>query len=191
MSYRSPLLRTPQPGSPYQHITAAGAGWTHLNMEARLLAKGDVWQGYTGENEYGFILLSGKPRWQEFLSLGVIGTGLVAAWFILHPIQTPLMENAQKVQDQIGQGMPVLLEFQSPYCIGCTSAKPIVDRIEAEYQGRLLVVRLNVQEPAGRELGQHYKFNYTPTFIFFDAQGDELWRSVGNIDQEQVRQSLE
>lgn len=138
-----------------------------------------------------FVLLSRRPRWQEFLSVGVIGIGLIVAWIVLHPVQTPLMENAQKVQDQIGQGTPVLLEFQSPYCIGCTRAKPIVDQIETEHQGRLLVIRLNVQEEAGRELGDYYMFNFTPTFIFFDAQGVEVWRSVGSIDPEQVRDSLE
>lgn len=137
------------------------------------------------------VLLSRKPRWQEFLSLGIIGAGLVAAWIVLHPVQTPLMENAQKVQNMIGQGTPVLLEFQSPYCIGCTRIKPVVDRIEADYQGRLLVIRLNVQEDVGRELASRYMFNFTPTFIFFDSQGNELWRSVGDIDPNRVRQSLE
>ncbi len=61
------------------------------------------------------LLLSRKPRWQEFLSLGLIGAGLVTAWIVLHPIQTPLMEDAQEVRNMIGQGQPVLLEFQSPY----------------------------------------------------------------------------
>jgi hypothetical protein len=61
------------------------------------------------------ILLNRKLRWQEFLSLAVIAAGLIAAWVILHPTQTPLMEDAQKVQAMIGQGKPVLLEFQSPY----------------------------------------------------------------------------
>ena len=62
-----------------------------------------------------FILLRRQLRWQEFLSLGVIGFGLIAAWGVLHPVQTPLMESAQKVQNMIGQGTPVLLEFQSPF----------------------------------------------------------------------------
>jgi 5-deoxy-glucuronate isomerase len=44
----------------YQAISATEAGWTHLNCEARLLRKGEVWEGDTGENEYGFILLSGN-----------------------------------------------------------------------------------------------------------------------------------
>jgi hypothetical protein len=79
-------------------------------------------------NQYSFVfiaaavaliavifVLSRKPRWQEALALGVITSGLVAAWFILHPVQTPLMDNAKIVQSMIGQGKPVLLEFQSPY----------------------------------------------------------------------------
>jgi 5-deoxy-glucuronate isomerase len=44
----------------YQKITAEDAGWTHLSMEARLIRKGETWQGDTGENEYAFILLSGN-----------------------------------------------------------------------------------------------------------------------------------
>lgn len=79
-------------------------------------------------NQYSFVfiaaaviliavifVLSRKPRWQDALGLGVITAGLVAAWFILHPVQTPLMDDAKMVQAMIGQGKPVLLEFQSPY----------------------------------------------------------------------------
>lgn len=44
----------------YQKITAEEAGWTHLNMEARLMKKGEIWEGETGSNEYGFVLLSGN-----------------------------------------------------------------------------------------------------------------------------------
>ncbi|MEO8414304.1 MAG: 5-deoxy-glucuronate isomerase [Ginsengibacter sp.] len=44
----------------YQRVTAEDAGWTHLNMEARLMRKGETWEGDTGENEYAFILLSGN-----------------------------------------------------------------------------------------------------------------------------------
>ena len=61
------------------------------------------------------FVFSRKPRWQDMLALGVIAAGLVTAWFILHPVQTPLMDDAKKVQAMIGQGKPILLEFQSPY----------------------------------------------------------------------------
>jgi thioredoxin-related protein len=68
--------------------------------------------------------------------------------------------------------------------------KPVVDGLEQELEGRLLVIRLNIQESVGRELGTAYNFQYTPTFIFFDAQGNELWRQVGGLDVGRVRDSL-
>ena len=43
----------------YQEIIAEDAGWEFLNFNARILKKGQVWKGFTGENEYGIILLSG------------------------------------------------------------------------------------------------------------------------------------
>jgi hypothetical protein len=79
-------------------------------------------------NQYSFVFIasaliligvifvfSRKPRWQDALALGVVTAGIVTAWFILHPVQTPLMDDAKNVQALIGQGKPVLLEFQSPY----------------------------------------------------------------------------
>ncbi len=62
-----------------------------------------------------FFIFRHEPRPRDFLALGVVAAGLAVAWMILHPVQTPLMEDAQKVQAMIGQGKPVLLEFQSPY----------------------------------------------------------------------------
>jgi len=31
----------------------------------------------------------------------------------------------------------------------------------------------------------------TPTFVFFDAEGNELWRALGTLDAEQVRQTMQ
>ena len=63
----------------------------------------------------GLVLLTNKPRWKDYLAFSVIVAGLSTAWIVLHPRQTPLMEAANSVQEMIGAGTPVLLEFQSPY----------------------------------------------------------------------------
>lgn len=68
--------------------------------------------------------------------------------------------------------------------------KPVVDGLEKELEGKLLIIRLNIQENVGRELAPLYGFEFTPTFIFFDAQGRELWRQVGSLDTDKVRQSV-
>ncbi len=79
-------------------------------------------------NQYSFVVvgvfilaatvllaLRFKSRWQELLAIGVVAAALVTAWLVLHPLQTPRIQDAQSVRAMIGQGKPVLLEFQSPY----------------------------------------------------------------------------
>jgi hypothetical protein len=63
----------------------------------------------------GYMLLAHKPKWNDFLAFGVIVAALISSWVILHPRQTPLMDDAKAVRAMIGAGTPVLLEFQSPY----------------------------------------------------------------------------
>jgi hypothetical protein len=65
-----------------------------------------------------------------------------------------------------------------------------VDGIEKEYAGKLEVIRLDVQSQAGQALGAELDFRFTPTFIFLDGLGQELWRGVGALDPQRVRDSL-
>lgn len=46
----------------YQSVSKEEGGWQYLNFEARLMQKGEIWEGHTGNNEYGIILLSGNYR---------------------------------------------------------------------------------------------------------------------------------
>lgn len=69
--------------------------------------------------------------------------------------------------------------------------KPVVDELENELGDQILFIRLNIQEEVGRELAPVYGFQFTPTFIYFDGQGDELWRQVGGLDTQRVRESVE
>jgi thioredoxin-related protein len=68
--------------------------------------------------------------------------------------------------------------------------KPVVDGLEQELGDQLQFVRLNIQDKVGMELAPVYDFQYTPTFIFFDGQGNELWRTVGELNPQKVRDSL-
>jgi thioredoxin-related protein len=68
--------------------------------------------------------------------------------------------------------------------------KPIVDGIEEQFKDRLVVIRLDIQSQTGQTLAPLYGFQYTPTFIFFDLHGNELWRSIGELDPAKVSESL-
>jgi hypothetical protein len=65
-----------------------------------------------------------------------------------------------------------------------------VDGLEQELGTKLDIVRINIQEPVGRELAPVYDFEYTPTYNYFDSKGAELWRTIGEIDPQKVRDSL-
>jgi thioredoxin-related protein len=65
-----------------------------------------------------------------------------------------------------------------------------VDELENELMDQLLIIRLNIQEEVGQELAPVYGFEFTPTFIFFDGNGNELWREVGGLDTQRVRDSI-
>jgi thiol-disulfide isomerase/thioredoxin len=68
--------------------------------------------------------------------------------------------------------------------------KPIVDGLEKQYKGKLIVLRVDIQSTTGQTLAPRFGFQYTPTFIFINAQGKELWRSIGQLDVRQVSSSL-
>lgn len=61
--------------------------------------------------------------------------------------------------------------------------------LKAEFPEELRVLSVDVQSSFGRELTNEYG-KFTPTFIFFDPQGEEVWRSVGTLDADDVRQLI-
>ena len=71
-----------------------------------------------------------------------------------------------------------------------------MDELEEELKSGITIgapihiIRINIQESVGRELAAIYDFEFTPTFIFFDAQGNEMWRTVGVFNPQMVRDSL-
>jgi thiol-disulfide isomerase/thioredoxin len=74
--------------------------------------------------------------------------------------------------------------------MACVTLKPVVDGIESEYAGRLLVLRVDVQSSVGKAMGREYNIIATPSFVFFDAKGAVVWRSVGTLQVNQVREAL-
>ena len=69
-------------------------------------------------------------------------------------------------------------------------ARPIVDGLEAEWDGEVEVLRLNVQGDGVRPFLQDLNFRYTPTFILFDGSGNEIWRTNGSLDPEIINAQL-
>ena len=53
------------------------------------------------------------------------------------------------------------------------------------------ILRVDIQSSAGRAIAGEYGVLVTPTFLFFDAQGQEIRRMVGGLDEELIEHTLE
>ncbi|MGA2410180.1 MAG: thioredoxin [Candidatus Binataceae bacterium] len=49
-------------------------------------------------------------------------------------------------QEVIKSSTPVLIDFWAPWCAPCRAIGPIVDELAGEYEGRLKVVKINVDD---------------------------------------------
>lgn len=66
-----------------------------------------------------------------------------------------------------------------------------MDELELEVGDEIYIIRLNIQESIGMELAPVYDFEFTPTFIYFDSEGNEIWRMVGDFNPQRVRDTLD
>lgn len=62
--------------------------------------------------------------------------------------------------------------------------------LRTELGQQLVILQVDIYTTAGRELSSEYNGVFTPTFIFFNLDGEEVWRTVGSLDAEQVRASM-
>lgn len=83
----------------------------------------------------------------------------------------------------IGKGKPVLLELGSHGCIPCDKMMPVLQEL-ADEQDDFVVSFVDVKAVTGKS--EQYNIELIPTQIFFDAEGNELFRHVGFYPKEDI-----
>ena len=79
-------------------------------------------------------------------------------------------------QEVLESKLPVLVDFWASWCAPCTAVAPIVDKIALENEGKLSVVKVNIDE--NPELPASYNVMSIPTLILF-KNGKDLGRVTG------------
>ena len=82
------------------------------------------------------------------------------------------------------QPLPRLVDLGADKCIPCKMMAPILDELRAEYAGRLRVDIYDVWENQG--LGEQFGVRVIPTQIFYNADGQKLWRHEGFMAKEDI-----
>ena len=88
----------------------------------------------------------------------------------------------------INSDIPVLVEFWAEWCMPCKMIAPVLEELAEEYNGKLKIGKLNVDENA--DLAAQYNIVSIPTMLFFKG-GEVVKQQVGAVPKEQLKQSID
>jgi thioredoxin 1 len=83
----------------------------------------------------------------------------------------------------ISATLPVLVDFTAVWCGPCKMLAPIVEQLAQEWEGKIKIVKLDVDENA--DLAMQYQVMGVPTLILF-SNGQPLERMSGYQPKQRI-----
>lgn len=82
----------------------------------------------------------------------------------------------------------VVVDFWAPWCGPCKKIAPVVDEIAKEFDGKIKVVKVNVDE--NLKIAQEYSISGIPSILIF-KEGEAVERLVGMMPKSSLVTNIE
>lgn len=96
--------------------------------------------------------------------------------------------DAQFDADVLKSDIPVIVDFWATWCAPCKAIAPVLDQLADEYEGRIKVGKVNVDENPATP--SQYGVRGIPTMILF-KDGEIVDQLVGAVPKKQVEALLQ
>jgi thioredoxin 1 len=90
----------------------------------------------------------------------------------------------------VAAGKPALVVFYSDSCPTCHRLAPRIEKLADEYDGRVVVGRVNVQDPKETQLADRYGIEAVPTLIYFGG-GKQVDATTGGPSYRSLRKRVD
>jgi thioredoxin 1 len=120
--------------------------------------------------------------------------GAVAAPFQSEPDEVSMSEHILHVTDDtfepevLKSDLPVLVDYWAEWCGPCKAIAPILDQVAQDYDGKLKVAKLNVDDNV--EVPKKYNIRGIPTLMLF-KNGNMEATKVGALSKSQLTAFLD
>ncbi|MSS62931.1 thioredoxin [Velocimicrobium porci] len=81
-----------------------------------------------------------------------------------------------------------VVDFYADWCGPCQMMAPIVEKLANEYEGEVVIGKLNVDEESG--ISRQYRVMSIPTIIFF-KNGEAADKIIGAVSEDELREKIE
>ena len=103
----------------------------------------------------------------------------------------PILGNVQadEFKNLPVKGMVTMIDLGAKKCIPCKMMAPIMEKMEKVYKGKAVIAFIDVWEH--REPVSRFGIRSIPTQIFFDKNGQEIYRHEGFLGEKDIVTILE
>lgn len=91
-------------------------------------------------------------------------------------------------QKEVLEAPAAVVDFWAPWCQPCQMLGPVIDKLATEYEGKVPIFKLNVDE--NRETASKYHVMSIPTVLFF-KDGEVEDQMIGLQAEEALKEKIE